>query len=179
MNSYVVAMIPVGVFISTGIINKADLKLLSWDVLWLVSGGIALGLAMDESGLAVHLVEAIPFHAHSPALIIAGASLVMLIMANFMSNTAAANLMLPILAALGTSVPSFEGSGIITLVLAATFTASLGMTLPISTPPNALAHGTGAIKTKDMSKVGIILGLIGMFLAFFMVYILQIIGFKQ
>jgi len=179
MNSYVVAMIPVGVFISTGIITKADLKMISWDVLWLVSGGIALGLAMDQSGLAKHLVGAIPFNTLSPLLIIGGASFVMLLMANFMSHTASANLLLPILAALGTSVSSFAGAGIVSLILASTFTASVGMSLPISTPPNALAHGTGAIKTKDMSRVGIVLGISGMLLAFLTVYVLHLLGFKQ
>ncbi len=178
MNSYVVAMVPVGVFISTGIITNSDLKTINWDVLWLVSGGIALGLAMDKSGLAKHLVESIPFENLSPAVIIAGASLAMLIMANFMSNTATANLILPILAALGTSVNYFEGTGIITLIIASTISASLGMSLPISTPPNALAHGTGAISTPNMAKVGIIIGIVGILLAFLMVYILQIVGFK-
>ncbi len=51
MNSYTVALIPVAVFSLTGIINKEDLKKISWDVLWLVSGGIALGLALDQTGL--------------------------------------------------------------------------------------------------------------------------------
>lgn len=179
MNSYVVAMVPVGVFISTGIITNKDLKTINWDVLWLVSGGIALGLAMDKSGLAKHLVESIPFENLSPVVIIAGASFAMLIMANFMSNTATANLILPILAALGTSVSYFEGTGIITLIIASTISASLGMALPISTPPNALAHGTGAITTPNMAKVGIIIGIVGILFAFLTVYVLNILGFKM
>jgi sodium-dependent dicarboxylate transporter 2/3/5 len=40
LNSYTVAMVPVAVFLAFGVINKEDLKKLSWDVLWLVSGGI-------------------------------------------------------------------------------------------------------------------------------------------
>ncbi len=61
MNSYTVALIPVAVFSLTGIINKEDLKKISWDVLWLVSGGIALGLALDKTGLAKLVVHSIPF----------------------------------------------------------------------------------------------------------------------
>jgi len=180
MNAYVVAMIPVAVFISTGIITKDDLKLISWDVLWLVSGGIALGLAMDKSGLAKHLVSAIPFENYSTAVIIACASVIILIMSNFMSNTASANLLLPILAALGTSVSDFQNpGGIVTLILAATISSSVAMTLPISTPPNALAYGTEAVKTGDMAKMGIFMGIIGIFLAFLTVYILHLIGFKS
>ena len=60
MNSYVVAMLPVAIFSATGIINTNDLKGISWDVLWLVSGGIALGLALDKSGLATRVIASIP-----------------------------------------------------------------------------------------------------------------------
>ena len=56
MNAYVVAMLPVAVFSATGIISKSDLQRVSWDVLWLVSGGIALGLALDKSGLAARVI---------------------------------------------------------------------------------------------------------------------------
>ena len=178
MNSYIVAMVPVAVFISTGIITKEDLKKISWDVLWLVSGGIALGLAMDKSGLAENMVSSIPFERFSPYLIIAGASLLTVIMANFMSNTATANLLMPILAALGTSVESLVGlGGITTLIIAAAISASMGMALPISTPPNALAHGTGAVSSSQMARVGVIIGLTGMLLAFLTVWLLRLVNF--
>lgn len=176
MNSYVVAMLPVAVFSVTGIINKEDLKKISWDVLWLVSGGIALGLAMDKSGLAKNLINSIPFESYSPYVIIVGAAFLTAIMANFMSNTATANLLMPILAALGTSVESLVGlGGITTIVIVAALSASMGMSLPISTPPNALAHGTGAVNSNEMARIGVIVGLIGVILAFVTVYILKTI----
>ena len=52
--------------------------------------------------------------------------------------------------------------------------ASLAMILPISTPPNSLAHSTGIINTKQMAIVGVITGVIGIVLAYVM---LIIIGF--
>lgn len=178
MNSYVVAMIPVAIFSTTGIINKEDLKKISWDVLWLVSGGIALGLAMESSGLAKHLVSSIPFENYSPHLIIGGAAFLTLILANFMSHTASANLLMPILAALGTSVDSLAGlGGLSSLIIVAAISASMGMALPISTPPNALAHGTGVVETKHMARVGIIIGLVGLLLGFLTIYILNLINF--
>ena len=174
MNSYVVAMIPVAVFSATGIINKEDLKKISWDVLWLVSGGIALGLAMEKSGLAEHLINSIPFSNFSPYAIIVGAALLTIVMANFMSHTATANLLMPILAALGTSLGSLAGlGGLSTLIITTAMCASMGMSLPISTPPNALAHGTGAVSTNQMARVGIIMGIVGMLLAFVTVSILH------
>ncbi|MCG7497671.1 SLC13 family permease [Vibrio sp. Of7-15] len=177
MNSYTVALIPVAVFSLTGIINKEDLKKISWDVLWLVSGGIALGLALDQTGLARLMVHSIPFDSFSPYVVLLGAAGLCLLMANFMSHTATANLLMPIMAALGSSMATLAPlGGEITLILVVTFAASLGMSLPISTPPNALAHATGHIQSNQMAKVGVILGVVGVALSFVMVWLLHVVG---
>ncbi|MFT6924537.1 MAG: sodium-dependent dicarboxylate transporter 2/3/5 [Psychromonas sp.] len=174
MNAYVVALIPVAVFVIFKIITKEDLKRISWDVLWLVSGGIALGVALDESGLAENAVNAIPFGSLHPLLLILGASLLCLTMANFISHTAAANLLLPLIAALATTMQSLlPYGGEVVLILAVTFAASLGMSLPISTPPNALAYASGNIETKQMAKIGVIIGIVGVLVAFAMLFILN------
>ncbi|NGZ17353.1 SLC13/DASS family transporter [Vibrio aestuarianus] len=177
MNSYTVALIPVAIFSLTGIINKEDLKRISWDVLWLVSGGIALGLALDKTGLAQLMVNSIPFDQFSPYVVLFGAAFLCLTMANFMSHTATANLLIPIMAALGASMASLTPlGGEITLILVVTFAASLGMSLPISTPPNALAHATGHVQSNQMAKIGVILGIVGVLLSFLMVWILHTVG---
>ncbi|MFA0252420.1 DASS family sodium-coupled anion symporter [Vibrio sp. 10N.261.45.A4] len=177
MNSYTVALIPVAVFSLTGIINKEDLKKISWDVLWLVSGGIALGLALDKTGLARLVVHSIPFDAYSPYVVLFGAAFLCLVMANFMSHTATANLLMPIMAALDSSMASLTPlGGELTLILVVTFAASLGMSLPISTPPNALAHATGHVQSNQMARIGIILGVVGVLLSFVMVWLLHSIG---
>lgn len=174
MNAYTVALIPVAVFLVTGIITKDDLKKLSWEVLWLVSGGIALGLALDKTGLAALVVQSVPFDDFSPYVVLGGAALLCLLMANFMSHTATANLLMPIMAALGTSMTSLTPlGGEVTLILVVTFAASLGMSLPISTPPNALAHATGYVESHQMAKVGVILGGLGVLLSFGLVALLQ------
>ncbi len=174
MNSYVVALIPVAVFSMFKIITKEDLKKISWDVLWLVSGGIALGVGLDKSGLAANAIEAIPFAELHPLLLIAGASALCLLMANFMSHTATANLLLPLVAALGASMHSLlPYGGEVVLILAVTFAASLGMSLPISTPPNALAYASGHVETRQMAKVGVVLGIIGLLITYAMLYVLN------
>lgn len=177
MNSYTIALIPVTVFLMTGIITKDDLKKISWDVLWLVSGGIALGLALDKSGLAALIVYSIPFGDFSPYIVLIGAAVLSLLMANFMSNTATANLLMPIMAALGVSMTNLAPlGGQTTLILVVTFAASLGMALPISTPPNALAHATGHIETRHMAKVGVIVGIAGVALSFVLVALLNMLN---
>ncbi|WP_415720835.1 SLC13 family permease [Photobacterium ganghwense] len=176
MNSYTVALIPVAIFSLTGIINKEDLKKISWDVLWLVSGGIALGLALDQTGLARLMVHSIPFDQFSPYVVLVGSAVLCLLMANFMSHTATANLLMPIMAALGTSMTSLVPlGGEITLILVVTFAASLGMSLPISTPPNALAHATGHVESNQMARVGAIIGVVGVILSFGMIWLLHMI----
>tara|TARA_R110001583_G_C5629907_1_gene406921 strand:+ start:575 stop:1996 length:1422 start_codon:yes stop_codon:yes gene_type:complete len=178
MSSYVVALIPVAVFSMFNIINSDDLKRISWDVLWLVSGGIALGMALEKTGLAANAVQAIPFTNFHPLLLIAGAAVLCLVMANFMSNTATANLLLPLVAVLGSSMGSLVPyGGQVVLIIAVTFSASMGMCLPVSTPPNALAYASGYIKTKHMLKVGVIVGSTGLLLIFAMLFILQEISF--
>ncbi len=178
MNAYVVAMIPVAVFLASGVINKEELKKLNWDVLWLVAGGIALGIALDRSGLAVHLVESVPFESYSPYVILGVVGVLSALMANFMSNTATANLLLPIMAALGASLSSLEAiGGMPALLVGVALASSMGMALPISTPPNALAHATGEIQTAFMARVGVILGVSGLILVFGLLFILRWVSF--
>ncbi|MDW1553069.1 anion permease, partial [Vibrio sp. YT-18] len=52
----------------------------------------------------------------------------------------------------------------------------LGMSLPISTPPNALAHATGHVESSQMARVGAVLGIVGVLLSFVMVWILHTVG---
>lgn len=179
LNSYVVAMIPVAVFCVTGIFTKEDLKEINWSVLWLVAGGFALGTALFETGLAQDLVDALPFNTMSPIVIIIGASLICWIISNIISHTAAANLLLPVMVTMATgmghSLDGMGGPG--TLILSVTLASSLGMSLPISTPPNAIAFSTGMIRVKDMEKVGVIIGVLGLVLAIGMLVIVGKAGY--
>ena len=77
VNANVVAMVPVAVFCLIGVITKRDLEEISWSVLWMVAGGFALGVALQESGLGKHLVASIPFDTWSPVLVIVGSGLIL------------------------------------------------------------------------------------------------------
>ncbi|NVD07661.1 SLC13/DASS family transporter [Vibrio sp. JPW-9-11-11] len=167
MNTYVVSIIPLAVFTLTGIMGKSELKLINWDVLWLVAGGIAIGIGLDKTGLASALAHAIDYESLSPIAVVLTLSLVCWIMANFMSNTATANLLMPIAAAIGASMESLVSvGGLQGLLVVVAFSASLGMILPVSTPPNSLAYSTGLIESKDMAKTGVIIGVIGLLIVY-------------
>lgn len=180
MDSNTVAIIPIAVFAVTQVITKEDLRSMSWEVLWLVAGGFALGLALQDTGLAKNLINAIPFASWNAFALMVGAGCICLFMATFMSHTATSSLLVPILAAVGGSMMaagSMDSATTIGLLVAVSLASSLGMALPISTPPNALAYSTGLVESKGMAVSGVILCLIGLALGFAMVYGLIAIGF--
>ncbi|MBQ1883761.1 MAG: anion permease, partial [Bacteroidales bacterium] len=128
----------------------------------------AIGVGLEKTGLAEHLVQAIPFGSWPTLLIIIGSGLLCCVMSTFMSNSATAALLIPILLAVGKSImPQLEPyGGISTLLIGLALSASFAMALPISTPPNALAYAKGFIKQKDMAMVGIVVGVIAIALAY-------------
>ena len=178
VNSNVVAMLPVAVFCAIGVITKRDLEEISWSVLWMVAGGFAMGVALNETGLAAHMIQSIPFDTWSPVAMLIGSGLICYGMANFISHTATAALLVPILAVAGVSMSEILAplGGVRTLLIGVAIGSSLGMVLPISTPPNALAHATGLIEQKNMAKVGIIMGAVGLTLGYTMLIILGTSG---
>lgn len=179
LNANIVAMIPIAIFCVTGIFTKEDLNQINWSVLWLVAGGFALGTALYETGLDKHLIEAIPFQTWSPIVVIIAASVVCWILSNIIANTAAANLLIPVMVTLAVGMREMlvPFGGETTMLLSVTLAASLAMCLPISTPPNAIAYSTGMIETKDMMKVGVIMGIVGLVLAISMLVVIGKLGY--
>ena len=97
INANTVAMLPIAVFAFTGVITADDLKEIDWAVIWMVAGGFALGLAMNGTGLAENAVKSIPFDTFNPLVIMVVSGLVCFALSNFISNTATAALLIPIL----------------------------------------------------------------------------------
>ena len=179
IDSNTVAMVPMGVFAITGVITAHDLKEIDWSVIWMVAGGFALGLGMNGSGLADRAIESIPFNQWSPILIIAISGLICYFLSNFISNTATAALLVPILAVV---CKGMEGSldavgGMYTVIIGVAMSASAAMCLPISTPPNAIAYSTGLVEQKHMLKVGLTMGIITMLLGYSLLFFIGKTGF--
>ena len=178
VNSNIVAMIPFAVFSATGILKARDLEHINWAVLWMVAGGFALGTALNQTGLATTLINTIPFASWNSLVVMLVGGFICYFLSNFISNSASANLVVPILIVVGKAMsgnPSFEAlGGVPAMIAGVAICASLAMCLPVSTPPNALAHSTGMITTKQMATVGVILGVVGFVLGYAM---LIFIGF--
>jgi sodium-dependent dicarboxylate transporter 2/3/5 len=81
---------------------------------------------------------------------------------------------MPILAvvctAMGDKLETIGGTP--TVLIGVAIAASSAMVLPISTPPNALAYATNLVQQKDMSKMGLIMGLLSMVLGYIVLYFL-------
>lgn len=181
VDTNVVAMIPIAIFCATGILTRRDLEEINWSVLWMVAGGFALGVALNYSdansaSLSSLIVESVPFDNFSPLVVMILAGLICFGFSNFISHSAATSLLVPVLGViaggLGSALSEYGGAQAMLVGIA--IASSVSMILPISTPPNAIAHSTGFIEQKDMMKVGIIVGIMGIVLGYAM---LIFIGF--
>ncbi len=145
--SAVVALLPAVVFTATGIFTREDIGRLEWHILILIAGGISLGT----------VVQWLPV-AGGGLWLLAGLVLATMVVGSFMSNTAAANLLLPIgLSAAVTTGPA-GGLSPVDAALSIALAASLSMVLPVSTPPNAIAYARGEFTTRDMARVALLVG---------------------
>ena len=176
INSNVVALIPLAVFTCTGLFGKNEIKEINWTVLWLVAGGFALGTCLQGTGLAKVLIQAIPFGTMPVVVVLIVAGLVCYFLSNFISNSATAALLIPILIvvaegmadpAAGNNAQFVAVGGTYAMISFIAVCASIAMLFPISTPPNAIAASTGMVETKDMAKVGLVVGVIGFILGYF------------
>jgi sodium-dependent dicarboxylate transporter 2/3/5 len=174
INSYTVALIPFVIFALTGVITKRDLEQINWSVIWMVAGGFALGYGLNASGLAANAVKSIPFGDFSPMVILVLSGLICYGLSNFISNSATAALLMPILAvvctAMGDKLDPIGGTP--TVLIGVAIAASSAMVLPISTPPNALAYATNLVQQKDMSRIGLMVGIISMVLGYGVLYLM-------
>jgi sodium-dependent dicarboxylate transporter 2/3/5 len=174
INSSTVALVPFVIFALTGVINKRDLEQINWSVIWMVAGGFALGYGLNASGLAENAVKSIPFDEFSPILILVLSGLLCYALSNFISNSATAALLMPILAfvcgAMGDTLAPIGGTS--TVLIGVAIAASSAMVLPISTSPNALAYATNLVQQKDMVKTGLIMGIISMLMGYGLLYLI-------
>ena len=155
-----VSAIPIVGLTMFSIIESDEVRSLPWDTLMLVAGGLALGLAVQEQGLAQYFVSLIPASEINLYLLYIAFGLFTVVFSNIMSNTATATIFIPIAISL---IKSIDVSNSITLPMIIGLSASCALLLPVSTPPNAIAFSTGMLKQSDFRLGGIFIGLIGPF----------------
>jgi len=148
-----VSFLPIVLLTSTGVLAAKDIRGLNYDVLFLMAGGLALGNVVTSTGLSDWIVAKLPVEMFGPVGLAFLMAYVTVMLSNFMSNTAAANILIPLVV---TMAAGFEA----TVAIAVALGASSAMCLPVATPPNAMVFATGRLTTWDLVRVGLVVGLI-------------------
>ncbi len=125
---------------------------IDWGTILLFGAGIVLGSLLSETGLAktIGTSSAETFGIDSVVPITIFAILLAIVISETTSNTASATVVVPIVIsiAVGAGVDPFIPA------LAATFAASFGFMLPVSTPQNAIVYGSGMVPITKMARSG-------------------------
>ena len=151
-----ISLIPIVGLTMTQVLGAAHVRGLPWDTLMLVAGGLSLGSAVVDSGLAANFASQLGFltNLNIDIVVFAALALITVTLSNVMSNTATVSIVLPVAVAL---LPGRE----LEMCLILGLSAACALLLPVSTPPNAVACSTGEIQTSDLRPGGILIGLLG------------------
>jgi sodium-dependent dicarboxylate transporter 2/3/5 len=132
-------------------------RYVNWGVILMYGGAIALAAALEMNGAARWVVNYVLGSVElGPFSLMAFVGLISIGLTEAMSNAAVVALVLPIAFELGDSVP---GVGPLAMVFAVAIPAGLAFSLPIGTPPNAIAYSARYHKIRDSVKVGVLLDL--------------------
>ncbi len=156
--SILLFMIPARADRRTRIMDWDTTKRLPWNIVLLFGGGFALAKGFETSGLSqwlgTLLESAGGLH---PLILIAAVCLLITFLTELTSNTATAQILLPIIASLALATRVHP----LLLMMPAALSCSLAFMLPVATPPNAIIFGSGKLRIADMARIGLILNLIG------------------
>jgi solute carrier family 13 (sodium-dependent dicarboxylate transporter), member 2/3/5 len=140
------------------VLELEDLRSIDWATILLFGGGMCLGDLMGQTGLARTVGELVAGAVPSGPGLVALATGFAIVTSEFTSNTASANMVVPVAIA----VAQQAGSDPLLASLAATVACTYGFMLPVSTPTNAMAYATGHVRQLDMIRTGVVLDILGM-----------------
>lgn len=140
---------------------------IDWGTILIFGGGMALGTQLFETGLAKAIGSSAVSLLGQPSLwmLVAAGIVLGIAVSEAASNTASASVMVPVMIA----VAQEAGVNPVPVALATCLACSFGFLLPVSTPPNALAYGTGHVTIPEMMRKGFALDIVGavtIFIAF-------------
>jgi len=144
---------------------------LNWGIVLLFGGGFALAGGFTASGLSAWLGGQLSAFADFPPIVLVLITCTALtFLTELTSNAATTEMALPVLGSLAVAIDVNP----LLLMVPATLSASCAFMLPVATPPNAIAFGTGELPIKEMVRTGIVLNLIGIVLITAAIYLLGI-----
>ncbi len=174
MSATIVALGAAVLLFATRTLEWQDARTISWDIFLVIGAGLALGEGLQESGAAQWMADQITsatgdFHILVIMLIVGAVSVVL---SNFMSNTATAAILAPVLIGMSGSLgvdPKF-------LVLTCALAVSLSFATPIGTPPFTLIFSTGLVSRRDIAVAGVRVALPAMLVVVALVYLMVEFG---
>ena len=131
---------------------KTSMKKMPWDVLVLFGGGLSLAAAFEKTKLAAAMAGSLQGMSSWPALAIVFLVTAIMIAATALtSNTATTAAFLPVIGSLAVGIDQ----PVLLLAIPVTMAASADFMLPVGTPPNAIAYGSGLVTLPRMIRAGL------------------------
>jgi solute carrier family 13 (sodium-dependent dicarboxylate transporter), member 2/3/5 len=132
---------------------------IDWGTLLLFGGGLSLGNLMFATGLADRVGQALLRLSGAESLwgVTLAAVFIAILASEATSNTAAANMVVPVIISLALAA----GLNPVPPALGAILGCSWGFMLPVSTPPNAIVYGSGLVPITRMIRAGVLFDLAG------------------
>jgi len=153
------AIIAATVVVATGCLDHRDAyKAIRWDILMLIFGMLALGIAMEKTGAAALIVTQLAgmVGGMGPLAVLAAVYLITSILTEVMSNNASAILLTPIAIGLAQQL----GVDPRPFVVAVMFAASASFATPIGYQTNTLVYTAGGYRFTDFLKIGVPLNIV-------------------
>ena len=174
MSAAIVALSASVLLFATRTLDWQDARSISWDIFLIIGAGLALGEGLQQSGAAAWMAEMLvsisgDLHIFVIMLIVSAVSIAF---SNFMSNTATAAILAPIL--IGMSDELMIDPKLLVLVCA--LSVSISFITPIGTPPFTLIYSTGIISRKDLWRSGLRISLPAIFVTASIVYLMVEFG---
>lgn len=146
-----------------------EAKGIPWDVLLLFGGGLSLAAATELTGLTQWFGDQVTgLQGASPFIVLLAVAVGTVLLSELASNTAVAAMAMPIAAGLasGAELPAIR------VMAVAALAASAGYALPIATPPNAIAYGSGRVTARQMLRAGLVMDVIAVIVIVLVVLLL-------
>ena len=155
--------------LDTTVFNKVP-----WGIILLFGGGFALAEGFTSTGLSKFIgLKLQTVTDFSPIIIVGSVALVITFLTELTSNTASAQMILPIMA----SVSVAAQVNPLLLMITAALSASMAFMLPVATPPNTIIFASERIRIIDMAKVGFVMNLFGVIVISLLVYLIGTVLF--
>lgn len=146
-----------------------------WELILLFGGGFALGSAFETSGLSGYIGKQLTFLAGVHELLLASiVSLTLTSLTEICSNTATANIMMPVLAAFARAANAHP----LLLMVPGALACSFSFALPTATAPNVIVFASKNVTIREMMLSGAIVNVIAVVVSVAMVFLWAPIAFN-